>query len=978
MEHWHTPYLGLQVIPPELTEFELTRFFTFSEAERALIDERRKNLYRLAVALHIGFVRMAGRTLDAYKQIPKTLWAHLAGQLGIQAPEIGTLRALYDERPRALIDHQKLAYEALGFSMMSEHQRRYLVRWLKETLRGRPQPSALLGEVKTWLYHSRILIPDERVLRRLIAEAIRAHEERLNVTLARALSESTIDTWSRALPAREGEHGSLQQWLWAVPLRQSTVQMGEIFDKIDRLYELKVAQPWPAELNDATVRHYARRCANRPASVAKRIQGNRRLETACFMRYALCAGTDQLLTMVRQWILELTRQAFNQIDGAQPDAARQLRDFVQRVKTLASDKTLRPAKLSQKLCELADETLKRQLPSRRSLVRLRIVEKTRQSRALLARLMRLPLRTQTQHKVIDAIDVLRKVYAQRGTPELPPSVTGDFGRAWGQLIADKDRRRALAAFEWATLFALRVALRNGSVFVEHSFAFRSQATLLIPEDEWRAHRNSYYARLNLPLDAKAFLKPILEHLDEGLERLAQAGVRGEVRIDNAVHLSPLIAEAEDAHIKAFREALYAQRPVGQLPEIILEIDSEVRFSWILLGREPRTRAELLLVYAAVLAHGTSMSAAEIARMIPELTPAAIRQMMRMVADERKLRQAADAVLEFMNRHPIAAHWGRAELASSDMMSLETARTVWQARADPRRRTASIGVYTHVLDRWGIFYDQPIVLKERQAGAAIEGMVRQTAVDELAQLAVDTHGYTDFAMSQARFLGFDLCPRLSHLRDRALHVPIGHLVPEELFIVVAGDVRVEAIEAHYDGVVRVAASVLDGRCTAVEAFQRFGSAARGQSVYEAGVQLGRLLRTIFLIDYFTNPQFRREIQHALNRGEAVHTVQRAMHAGKIPTELAKRPESMAAVSSSLTLLTNAVMAWNTKYMQRAADAMEALSGEKLRAEDVRRCAPTRIEGINLRGTFDFPLAQYAMRILPTTAHIVAAATRARTG
>src|SRR5438034_846158 len=178
---------------------------------------------------------------------------------------------------------------------------------------------------------------------------------------------------------------------------------------------------------------------------------------------------------------------------------------------------------------------------------------------------------------------------------------------------------------------------------------------------------------------------------------------------------------------------------ASFPRSLLEIDSQVRFSWILLGREPRSRSELLLVYAAVFAHGTSLSAAEIARMIPELSSKAIRQMMKMVADERKLRQAADAV----HRHPIAAHWGRADLASSDMMSLETTRTVWQARADPRRRTASIGIYTHVRDRWGIFYDQPILLKERQAGAAIEGVVRQSGADDVAQLAVDTHGYTDF-------------------------------------------------------------------------------------------------------------------------------------------------------------------------------------------------------------------------------------------
>ena len=65
--------------------------------------------------------------------------------------------------------------------------------------------------------------------------------------------------------------------------------------------------------------------------------------------------------------------------------------------------------------------------------------------------------------------------------------------------------------------------------------------------------------------------------------------------------------------------------LGRLPEIVLEIDSAVRFSWILLGREPHNRRELLMVYAAVLAHGTSMSAAELSRMIPEVPSEAIRQ-----------------------------------------------------------------------------------------------------------------------------------------------------------------------------------------------------------------------------------------------------------------------------------------------------------------------------------------------------------------
>src|SRR3546814_1120445 len=73
--------------------------------------------------------------------------------------------------------------------------------------------------------------------------------------------------------------------------------------------------------------------------------------------------------------------------------------------------------------------------------------------------------------------------------------------------------------------------------------------------------------------------------------------------------------------------------------------------------------------------------------------------LRWAGDERRLSQACHAVLEFMQRHPIAATWGRTDLASSDMMSMETTQRVWQARQDPRRNTSSIGIYSHVRDRW---------------------------------------------------------------------------------------------------------------------------------------------------------------------------------------------------------------------------------------------------------------------------------------
>ena len=45
----------------------------------------------------------------------------------------------------------------------------------------------------------------------------------------------------------------------------------------------------------------------------------------------------------------------------------------------------------------------------------------------------------------------------------------------------------------------------------------------------------------------------------------------------------------------------------------------------------------------------------------------------------------------------------------------------------------------VLDQWGILHDQSIVLNRRQAGAAIEGALRQRQVAQFERVAVDTHG-----------------------------------------------------------------------------------------------------------------------------------------------------------------------------------------------------------------------------------------------
>jgi len=100
----------------------------------------------------------------------------------------------------------------------------------------------------------------------------------------------------------------------------------------------------------------------------------------------------------------------------------------------------------------------------------------------------------------------------------------------------------------ATLLALRRALRNGTLWIDHSLAFRSRERLFIPADRWQAQRRPYFRRLGLPNDPAVFLGPLMDRAEAGMTAVAAAAQAGTLRVDDELHLTPLATEEEDPQV----------------------------------------------------------------------------------------------------------------------------------------------------------------------------------------------------------------------------------------------------------------------------------------------------------------------------------------------------------------------------------------------------------------------------------------------
>jgi len=901
---------------------------------------------------------MTGGTLNSVELIPPAILDHLGRQLDCVPPRIASLRAFYRRRRRTLFEHHASALRLLGRTELIPHAERGLVAYLRREAAAVFDHAELIARARSWLVEHHYLLLRERDIRRLVIAA-RRHYEQVLFKLITTAVPAARELWvPRLLTAIEDGGISRREWLSTVPSSKAAKGLAEQIGKVDFLKELGADRLVLPDLPLAGLEHFARRTMSRkPAALTRIKDPHRTIEVACFLRLTLLRLTDASLTLLDHQIAALWRGARERVEVSRAGRLRRFRRLLGDLVALADDDALGAAELRSRLRSLIAGFEPEREATQVAAIRQELGRKSQD----LARLLKLAraarLAVPAGHRLAAAFATLDSLAASPNA--LPAKAPQPFGPSWQGLIDQPDRAAALGCFRAATLMALKRALRNRSVSVDHSVSYRAPEDKLIPLKLWQRQGAVHPRPQPTGRFGEISSAPGSGALTAGLAALAEAVEAGTVAIDgDELRLPRRKPEPTDSRVEPARQALAQALGDIQFPEVLIEIDGLTRFSWILLGRPPRSEQELVTLYAGLMGLGSDLSVAELVRMVPSLAADSLGQMMLKIEVEGRLRSANDAVLYFMREHRVATLWGRGLFASADMMSLEATRYLWSARLDPRRRTYAVGTYAHVLDQWGILYDQPIVLNRRQAGAAIEGALRQRQVAQLERVAVDTHGFTHFAMALAKLVGFDLCPRLAGLKKRRLYLPKGLEIPQILQPIVAETVSRRAIGRGWEGLLRVSASVKHGWDSATAALDRFGSAAAGDPVYNAGDALGRLLRTLYLCDYLSNPVFRMEVLDLLNQGEAVHSLQRAIHNGMITAKQGRTTEELGTISGALTLLANIVMAWNTHHLQAMIDRAPSDHPDEV----MSRLAPIGHKHINMRGILTFDLARYRSNLL----------------
>jgi TnpA family transposase len=186
-------------------------------------------------------------------------------------------------------------------------------------------------------------------------------------------------------------------------------------------------------------------------------------------------------------------------------------------------------------------------------------------------------------------------------------------------------------------------------------------------------------------------------------------------------------------------------------------------------------------------------------------------------------------------------------------------------------------------------------------------------------------------------------------DKRLYVPGKERDHPTLAPLIGGKLNLKLVRTQWEEILRIAASIRHGTVTASLIIRKLASYPRQNSLHTALREVGRIERSLFMLEWMKDPELRRRVQVGLNKGEARNALARAVFFNRQGDLRDRSFENQRYRASGLNLIVAAIILWNTVYLERAIAALKG-HGIAIDDEALAHLSPIGWEHVNLTGDY----------------------------
>ncbi|HAV09806.1 MAG TPA: Tn3 family transposase [Rhodobacteraceae bacterium] len=901
-------------------EASMLRHYTLADDDLEIIRARRRPHNRFGFALQLCALRYPGRLLTPGEVIPLEVTRFLAAQLGLTAEDL----AGYASREETRHEHLAALRDFYGYKMFTGRGSRDLKAWLERTAEIARSNEDLARRFVEQCRATQTILPGITVIERLCADALVAAERRIDARIADRLDEEMRRQLDALLTETADSSVTRFVWLRQFEVGQNSADMNRLLDRLEFLQGIAVETPILAGMPPHRIARLRRQGERYFAGDLRDISGDRRLAilAVCALEWR-SAIADAVVETHDRIVGKTWRDAKRACDARANDAKAALKDTLQGFSNFGS--ALLEAHEDQASLIDAVQNAGGWLSLRGLIATATQLTDTLAADPLAHVVHGYHLFRRYAPRMLRALDIqvapvaepllaAAAIIARTETAADRPLTFLRRASKWHRHLNKDDGHRL---WEVAVLCHLRDAFRAGDIWLVHSRRYGDLKGALVPAEVARAT-----PRLAMPYEPEIWLADRKSRLADGLQRLARAARAGAIPggsiEDGVLKIDRLTADVPK-EADAMVLDLYKRLPVIRITDLLLEVDDEIgfteAFTHLRTGVPCKDRVGMLNV---LLAEGLNLGLSKMAGATNTHDYFQLSRLSRWHVESEAMARALAMVIEGQSALPMAQFWGGGTSASSDGQFFPTTRQGEAMNLINAKYGHEPGLkaYTHVSDQFGPFAIQTIPATVNEAPYILDGLLMTDAGQRIREQYADTGGFTDHVFAITALLGFQFIPRIRDLPSKRLYLFDPSACPKELKGLIGGKVREPVISSNWPDILRSAATMVAGAMPPSQLLRKFSAYPRQHELAVTLREIGRVERTLFIIEWLLDADMQRRAQIGLNKGEAHHALKNALRIGRQGEIRDRTSEGQHFRMSGLNLLTAIIIYWNTKHLGQA--------------------------------------------------------------
>jgi TnpA family transposase len=531
-------------------------------------------------------------------------------------------------------------------------------------------------------------------------------------------------------------------------------------------------------------------------------------------------------------------------------------------------------------------------------------------------------------------------------------------RWWKQMTGGEKRASEVGQvdrryFEMCVFTLLAEGLQSGDLVIEASEKFSDYRDQFVSDEEFHQAIAEYCRQAGLPAVGKDLVDHVCGKLSETTDKV-DAGFPDNqyLSIENG---EPILRRVERRPAPE-KLSLIEQMIREQIPAVSLldaMIDTEKWLNWTrhfgpLSGHEAKLDDPIVRYLTAVFTYGCNLGPSQSAQAIRGTDRRQIAWINQRHISEEALEKAIIEVINGYNRFLLPSLWGSGERASADGTKWDLYEQNLLSEYHIRYGGYGGIAYYLISDKYIALFSHFIPCGVREAVYILDGLMKNTSEIQPEIVHSDSHGQSEAVFGLAYLLGIDLMPRIKNWKHLRFYRPDKKARYEHIDALFSDHIDWRLIGDNFEEMLKTAVSIKVGKLTPSTVLRKLGSYNRQNRLHRAFRELGRVVRTEFLLNWISDLELRRITTGSLNKSEDFNRFTKWVAFGGQLLAENDRDEQRKLIKYN-HLVANCLIFYNVCAMTKALHQMRK-EGMRMDADTLVRLSPYLTGHVNRFGEY----------------------------